>query len=268
MLAKTLALAVAAGVLLTAGHFSGAADSPYFAPEPPAIANAPFSAVLKTQSVTVFVDGNRIVRTNAVRYFRDSQGRTRTERGALASDGSSTGAALITINDPVGAQRYTLFPQAKVAVVRPLGAEATSPATTEPRDNLSTSFALLGFGMGIGAKPSTEASVSETSLGEGVFQGVKAVGTRVIRTIPSKVLGNQKPIVSTLESWLSPDLGVPVQITQRSSIGGEFTLTLEQIVRTEPDPALFTPPDDYQRHEIRLPVPAPAQAQATVVNDP
>jgi hypothetical protein len=53
----------------------------FFAAEPPAIAGAPFSGVAKTESVTVFADGNRVVRTNTVYYFRDGQGRTRTERG-------------------------------------------------------------------------------------------------------------------------------------------------------------------------------------------
>jgi hypothetical protein len=70
-------------VLITglAGSLVAVAAGPFFAEEPPAVAGAPFAAVVKTQSVTAFADGNRIVRTNTVNYFRDGQGRTRTERG-------------------------------------------------------------------------------------------------------------------------------------------------------------------------------------------
>lgn len=255
MLRNAFLLSVAAGAAaLTLGTLCFAAGNPYFAPEPPSISGAPFAAVVQTQSTTTFAGGNRIIRTNTVRYFRDAQGRTRTERSGLASDGSSTGRTVITINDPVSARRYVLYPQAKIAAAYPLGTGAGSSATTGPRDALDTSFALLGFGMGIGAKPLTEASVSETSLGQEVFDGVRAVGTRVVRTIPAGVLGNEQQITSTLDTWLSPDLGVPVQITQTSSIGGRVTLTLEDVSRAEPDPALFSPPADYRQREIGMPL--------------
>ena len=257
MMRNAWVVSVATAAALIASNPAAAADNPYFAPEPASIIGVPFSAVVQTQSTTVFADGNRIVRTNTVHYFRDGQGRTRTERSGLASDGSISGRTVITVNDPVSAQRYVLYPQAKLAVVRPIRVGVTNSETSEPRDDLSAPFALLGFGMGIGARPLTEASVSETSLGREAFQGVDATGTRVVRTIPAGVLGNQRPITSTLETWFSPDLGIPVQITQESSIGGKVTLTLEQLTRAEPDSALFTVPADYQRHEINSPVSQP-----------
>lgn len=67
------------------------------------------------------------------------------------------------------------------------------------------------------------------------------------------MLGNDKPITSTLDRWVSPDLGIAVQIIQKSSIGGELTLNLGQVVRAEPDPALFSPPSDYARRDINVP---------------
>ena len=54
---------------------------------PSLVTGAPFSGVVDVQSVTTFADGNRIVRTNTVRYFRDGQGRTRTERQGLSAQG-------------------------------------------------------------------------------------------------------------------------------------------------------------------------------------
>jgi hypothetical protein len=90
-------------------------------------------------------------------------------------------------------------------------------------------------------------------LGQKSVNGVPATGTRLVRNIPSDVLGNEKPINNTLDRWVSSDLGIPVQITQKSSIGGELTLNLTEVVRTEPVPALFVPPADYTRRDITFP---------------
>jgi hypothetical protein len=48
---------------------------------------------------------------------------------------------------------------------------------------------------------------------------------------------------------------VPVEITEKSSSGGTLTLNFKQIVRAEPDAALFTVPSDYTRFEVNLPAP-------------
>lgn len=246
MLRKALVLGLTLSSGL-AGPLVSVAAGPFFAEEPAATAGAPFSAVVKTQSVTAFADGNRIVRGNTVHYFRDGQGRTRTERGV----GPNT---VITINDPVSAERFVIRPQNKIVIAYKGPAGSTVPPAMAPSsDDDMVPFALLGFRMGIGANPATEASSTTTSLGQKSFNGVPATGTRLVRDIPSGVLGNEKPITSTLDRWVSPDLGIPVQITQKSSIGGELTLNLEQVARTEPDPTLFVPPSDYKRRDINLP---------------
>jgi outer membrane receptor protein involved in Fe transport len=42
-----------------------------------------------------------------------------------------------------------------------------------------------------------------------------------------------------------------VQITQKSSTGGEVTLNLEQVVRREPDPTLFAQPSGHSRSQLQ-----------------
>ncbi len=252
-----LGLVLVPGVIGTS--VAVAAGGSYFASEPPQIPGAPYSAVATTQSTTQFSDGNRIVRSNTVRFFRDGQGRTRTERG-VGGDGEEFTAQpnpAIMIHDPVAGRFYILNPQTKTAFVykmpnRGAGAGgAGAPPAIAPRDPIP-GFALMGLGMGIGATAFTEASSAETSLGQKVISGVSTTGTRIVRTIPSGVLGNDKPITSTLEEWRSPDLGVPVQISQKSSIGGVVTLNLSQVVRAEPDPTLFAPPADYTVHDVSM----------------
>jgi hypothetical protein len=239
--------ALIAGLVLIPGLFgtlAAVAAGAFFAEEPPPTAGAPFSAVVRTQSVTVFADGNRITRTNTVHYFRDGKGRTRTERG----DGPNR---VISINDPIAGERFVVRPRFKAVLAYKVPDGSGVPvALTESADDDMVPFGLLGFGMGIGARPATEASSSTTSLGQKSISGLAATGSRLVRNIPSGVLGNEKPISSTLDRWVSTDLGIPVQIVQKSSIGGELTLNLEQVLRGEPDPALFVPPSGYLRRDV------------------
>jgi hypothetical protein len=226
--------------------------------DPPMIAGAPFSGVMEVQSTTAFSDGNRIVRTNSVRYFRDGQGRTRTEREGLSlfQGAPPLGSPVILIKDPVSGERVTLLPKLKVATQFKLSGGLVSVRAAVADCNQSVPpFALLGLGMGIGADQSTEASTSTTSLGDKQINGLNVTGSRIVRTIPVGVLGNEKPITSTVEQWISSDLGMIVQFSETSSVGGSVTLSLNQIVRGEPDPTLFSIPTDYKVQNFVMPEP-------------
>ncbi len=52
-------------------------------PQPEVLKGAPYSGVGTTEIVTTLADGNRITRTNTMRYFRDGLGRTRTGISSL-----------------------------------------------------------------------------------------------------------------------------------------------------------------------------------------
>ena len=146
-------------VLLGAGFAGTSVAASYFAEEPPSVSGVPFSAVAKTQSTTVFSDGTHIVRGNTVRFFRDSQGRTRTERG-LGADGTHT-PTIIIINDPVAGVRYFVSPGLKLAQELPLRAQNMPEPPQGPSSELDAQFALLGIGMGIGATPQTDSHADE-----------------------------------------------------------------------------------------------------------
>jgi hypothetical protein len=88
-------------------------------PRADTVKNAPFSGVGTTEVVNTLADGNRIVRTNTMRYYRDSGGRTRTEY-SLAAIGPFTpdqAQTIVTIADPVTGQRYVLHSALKRADV-------------------------------------------------------------------------------------------------------------------------------------------------------
>jgi hypothetical protein len=243
------------GLLLTlglAGTLAASAGN-MLAEDPPAISGAPFSGVMNVQSATNFADGNRIVRTNTVRYFRDGQGRTRTERPGLNMQGiPAAGGPIVTITDPVSGKQIHMFPGHQSASVfnLPRGVPVSQPATLSAcnGENIPP-FALMGIGMAIGAGQYTEASTSTTSLGQKVVNGLNATGCRIVRTIPAGVLGNEKPITSTTDQWVSSELGMTVQLSETSSLGGSITMNLEQTVLAEPDASLFAVPANYKTAE-------------------
>ncbi len=94
-------------------------------------------------------------------------------------------------------------------------------------------------------------NVSVEKLGEQTVQGVKASGTRTTTTIPLGAIGNDRPIVSVMEQWTSPELGVVVRRTRRDPQIGETNYRLENIDRSEPLKSLFEVPAGYQVQEAQ-----------------
>ena len=223
------------------------------------VVGMPYSAIGTTQSATLLLDGNRIVHTETTRFFRDSQGRTRVERSFSPTNstvGSAPTVMMVTINDPVSGERYMLHPQQKIADTLPWrGAGAIQPPVPTPAP--SARLSLPGFGFGAA---SSDAESKAVPLGEKTLDGIRVVGTQLEHTVPVNAIGNQKPIVITVEQWFSPELGVVILATHRSAIGSETTYQLEQIVRAEPDAALFGVPADYTRRE-----PTAMSTQSTTV---
>jgi hypothetical protein len=113
------------GVAAAAGPGPGPAGEPFrlaVEPRPEAMKDAPYSGVGTTEVVTTLADGNRIVRTNIMRYYRDSKGRTRTEYslGAVGPFTPDQAQSVVTITDPVENKRYVLHSAMKRADIFPM----------------------------------------------------------------------------------------------------------------------------------------------------
>jgi hypothetical protein len=123
-------------------------------------------------------------------------------------------------------------------------------------------------GAASGSATSNE-NVTTTSLGTQTINGVTASGTRVTRTIPAGAIGNQKPIVITVERWYSEDLQTPVMTKRSDPRTGETVTQLTNVQRQEPAASLFQVPADYTvttgpggrghhgRHKMQTPPPPP-----------
>lgn len=238
----------------------------------------PYSAEAVTESLQVLGDGNRISRRNMTRVFRDSQGRTRREQ-------TGPGGESITISDPVGAASFTLDPATRtafrsglVAFKSPMptgvaggrgggggmfartpmpaasGSEAGNAEEARRREKETAARVEM-------AETSREASsqmkqvleraasgggtTTREDLGRQTIEGVVAAGTRNTTVIPAGGIGNAQEIRIVSEQWFSPDLEVLVMTKHSDPRVGETIYRLTNIVRAEPDPALFTVPGDY-----------------------
>jgi Secretin and TonB N terminus short domain len=99
--------------------------------------------------------------------------------------------------------------------------------------------------------PSLKASSPESlpprseSLGRQIIEGVEAEGTRIIQTIAAGAMGNERQIEIIHERWYSRELQMDIMTKWNDPRSGESTQRLTNIIRSEPDAALFQPPPDY-----------------------
>jgi hypothetical protein len=248
---RLIRLTLAIALSLLASQFTFAQD---MSSQLAGVVGAPFSAVRSQQSARNFADGNRIDRGANARWYRDSQGRTRIERDVPAEmlTGNPQMEPLqILITDPVRGERYLLQPHTKMAVVFKMGRiEERRPAPEAPAIFVMWGGHIYG--------PDEPGWSKQESLGEQSIEGVRAIGARRQYTLSTGTVGNEKPIVLTVEQWYSPDLGLLLKKSSRATTGAALNVVIESVVRADPDPALFTIPADYKRMDTGRPS-APAQ---------
>jgi hypothetical protein len=195
------------------------------------VTGAPYSAQAVTERTQTLPDGNTIHTTTTANVYRDSQGRTRREQeiGAIGPWAMQGGPRkVIFIADPVSGFIHTLNPDTQVAREMPFRARTGARKGAEtPRQ-----------------RPENP-NIKTESLGTQVMGGVTAQGTRITRTIPAGQVGNQAPIVITIERWYSPELQTEVMRKQVDPRFGVTTFQLTNIVRAEPDASLFQVPPNY-----------------------
>src|SRR5579864_1043938 len=188
------------------------------------VTGAPYSAIQTTETHQVLADGNQIVRQDQAKVYRDSQGRVRTERSGRGAEAS----AVIAIFDPVAGFSYVLHPGAMTAVKTPVHVPGSMESSGASH-----------------SKWNQASDVQTEDLGTQVINGFAATGTRTTRAIPAGAIGNQQAMQIVREAWVSTDLKVPLLIKSSDPRFGSTVMQLTNIVRTEPDAALFQVPAGY-----------------------
>lgn len=140
----------------------------------------------------------------------------------------------VVISDKVKEEIKAVVTTAPVMAARAVTGQALSEALTG-----------VGMAYSLGSGHSKWETRSE-ELGTQNIEGVDADGTRTITTIPAGAIGNERPIEITYEKWYSRELQLVVLSKHNDPRFGEQTYRLTNIIRSEPDPSLFTPPQGYK----------------------
>jgi hypothetical protein len=231
------------------------------------VVGAPYSAQRVTEHLMVGSDGTRFNQTNQQeKLYRDSQGRTRTER-PLGPPNLSGPPMLVEIQDPVAMVGYMLDVQNKVAHRYQLKTpEFRSIGGSGAPGGIMGGGSGSGTGYGVGGGVTTAVRLEAVApvplanragsavhpdtkrddLGEQVIEGVLAKGSRMTTTWPTGSQGNDRPFSTTNETWMSADLKEMVLSINTDPRSGENTTKLVNVSRTEPSADLFMPPADYQ----------------------
>jgi len=212
---------------------------PSFGPQ--TVVGAPYSAELVMETAQIHGSATNIF--VPLLTYRDSQGRTRTERSTTRQINSDSGRnnRIVQIVDPIARCHYVLDPEHKVAhrvkiqelpVATRVSESAVSiaPFPVEPA----------------GPSASPRADVITEPLGSLSIDGIPANGKLHRVTIPMGAWGNSQPIVSTYETWIAQDLKIVILTRRTDPRDGVEIMKLTNISRAEPDPALFRPSADYK----------------------
>jgi len=195
----------------------------------PAVPALPFSGKVELELVNQLQDGTLITHKTYNLDARDSQGRTRNEARNWINLSVAPEPRLIRIElyDPSTKTRTNIFPLTKTArqwIVGP-----TIPAATP-----STPTAPL--------KPET----TRENIGSDSIEGLPVRGLRVNQTYPSGALGNDRPLTIVTEYWYSDDLKINLLTKRTDPRYGVQTVRVTELVRQEPDAALFAIPDEFK----------------------
>lgn len=197
-----------------------------------AVAGAPFSADVVSQSTIVQADGTPVTHENHGKMFRDSAGRTRSET-ELQSAVAVGARRFVTIVDPVQGTSMVLDVAAKTATVFHL------PAAQGASANKVNLAASMQAGR---ASVQRLASSGSENLGAMMMEGFAVTGTR--RAGSSEVAKVSAANVVT-ESWFSKELKVDLLVSRQGSQSASRTTRLTNITPGEPDPTVFQVPADY-----------------------
>jgi len=215
------------------------------------VKGAPYSANVMIELTQTLSGGGQVVQHLQGNTARDSQGRTRED--VPLPEGDESVPHLVFIHDPVTQSSYGLNLTEKTArrmltvENRPEG-EPESGTFVMQMGHAAAGWpqpSLAGQAFSASGDPSNN-QVTTEDLGVQTMEGLVVSGVRTIRTIPAGQIGNSNPINTVTEVWTSTELKTIVYSKTTNPLAGDQIFQLMNIVRTEPDPSLFTVPADFK----------------------
>ena len=210
----------------------------------------PYSADWLTKTTHISTDGSKITNFSYYRWYRDREGRRRTETfsgqsGESARPGEK--AVIVTIDDNVAGVSYILHPDTHSGHKRIQGGPTTRLPAHAPGNAPPPTRRLPATQ----EAPCREVDAEEIDLGTKVIDGLELEGTQVTKTLPSGLFGmTGRRVAATQEEWYSEDLEEVVLMVMRGPRSGERVGRLTHIVREEPPADYFRVPSDYTIDEL------------------
>jgi len=193
---------------------------------------APYSGRATTVKEKTLTDGTRTTETSVELLWRDAEGRTRRE--LIQNTDTGVEYRLINITDPVGGV-YLIWDDNEEIARRVVG---IWPLPSKQRVTAPPSPVIQG-------KAETRPDFRNEILTPQEINGVYAVGSRWNRTIHLEGESSNRVIEVTNELWISPDLRIIVRHIHDDPRTGKETTDVTDVVRGDPDPALFQAPEGY-----------------------
>jgi hypothetical protein len=196
-----------------------------------ALTGEPYSLTSKAIISKKFTDGTWHTTFQEERRMRDSEGRERSE--LLDASGRPI---IIRLTDPVAQSMVLLQPFSKSATVThvPLPSPEQEARAEEFRAKAAEYRALHPL------SPDTESLPPQT------IAGVYAEGKRRTTVLRAAKMPDGQQVRVVEETWTAPDLKIPLARTSDDPRGEKITMTVTDLQRADPDPALFQIPPDYK----------------------
>lgn len=221
----------------------------------------PYTAEFKMTRVQTLADGTTI--TNEVKRVkaRDSQGRTMITTTESPFGSGQPALTYVTVNDPAEGTQTNWDSRSRRATITKLPpadqrhgcwrsdsghfnmnyGDAPSRAKAQPGGGSGTGSVAGGVLVWRPVRP----KFTREDLGTTTIMGVEVRGTRFTTTTPAGAIGNDRPLVSTTETWVAPSLGIPLRQVQINPQSGKMTTELQNLDLSEPVKATFQPPEGY-----------------------
>lgn len=199
------------------------------------VAKTPYTADYRITQVQTLADGTTITRETTESTAVDSQGRRMTST-TFAASVNQTQKTEFHVFDPVARSFTRWSSPGKRATVSQMGEVHGCEGVTEPVHAHSLTTTTH-------ERPRIE------QLGVASIQGVEARGTRTTTIIPAGEVGNDAPLVRTAEVWNAVAVGLKGLLVREIADdprSGKWDRELTSISQSDPDPAIFQPPDGYE----------------------
>jgi hypothetical protein len=201
----------------------------------------PYSGKEITSIVQTAANGVKNTSTSVTLLWRDNEGRTRQEHLQQTPSGAEYRSVVIT--DPVAGVylKWTIAdePASHTVTIWPM--PARQRVTAPPPAAAPT----------VSGQQRCGPECSREALTPQMINGVYAEGTRTKRIVQTGAAGSNQSLMTTNELWISPDLRIIVRHVMDNPLGGLTTTNVTDVVRSDPDPALFVAPEGYVVRDTR-----------------